>query len=409
VENAAHTFRRRTLDAWLQFMRGEIHVLQAALTLAAALLFLLAAPAAAQTIHFSGMAAVFGSGRCDNEFEPSLGVRFIPEIQLSLTSRRSVTVDAEISANASGAVAFPADRSAQSSSDVAPYRAWLRFSTAHFEARAGLQKISFGSATLFRPLMWFDSLDPRDPLQLTNGVYALLLRYFTQSNAGFSAWTMYGNDARRGWDAAPSDRKTPEFGGRIQVPFFRGELGAAYHHRKAAIEDLVRAVDAAAATSAAPVPEDRFGLDGKWDLGVGLWLEGALVHQKTTLLPQPYQLALNAGLDYTFGVGNGLTAIAEHVRFESRPQAFTRGDRLSLSGLLLRYPLGLLDEVTGISYYDWRNRKAYGFLAWKRTYDTLSFNTILFLSPREPLVFPGQPGSSSYAGKGFQILFAYHF
>jgi hypothetical protein len=220
---------------------------------------------------------------------------------------------------------------------------------------------------------------------------------------------MYGNNSRRGWDLAPPDRKTPEFGGRIQVPLFKGELGAAYHHRKSVITDLVRAVDTAAAVSVAPVPEDRFGLDGKWDLGVGLWLEGSLVHQKTTRLPTPYQLALDAGLDYTFGVGNGLTAMVEHVRFESRAQLFTRGSTLSLSGLLLRYPLGLLDELTGISYFDWRDRRTYGFLTWTRTYDKLSFNTILFWSPRQPLAFPGQPGASSYAGKGVQLLLAYHF
>jgi hypothetical protein len=355
------------------------------------------------------MASALGSGRWDDTFEPSLSVRFVPEVKISLTSGRRVTLDSEISANAYGTVTFPSGQSSQTSGDVSPYRVWLRFSTAHIEARAGLQKISFGSATLFRPLMWFDSLDPRDPLQLTGGVYALLLRYFTKSNASISGWTLYGNSTRRGWDLAASDKNAPEFGGRIQVPFFRGELGAAYHRRKAAIEDLVPVIDGEPSASAPPVPEDRFGVDGKWDLGIGLWLEGALVHQKTTLLPRPYQLALNAGLDYTFGVGNGVTAMVEHVRFESRAQGFTRGDTLSLSGLLLRYPLGLLDELSGISYYDWRSRHTYGFLTWKRTYDKVSFNCILFWSPSRPIAFPGQSGSSPYAGKGSQFLFAYHF
>jgi hypothetical protein len=387
------------------------HVLhrQTPLILAAALLFLLPVSSSGQSFEFKGMISAFGSGRWADKLEPSLGVRFIPEVDVSLASGRSVTVDSQISANAFGTVTFPSGQASQTSGDVSPYRVWLRLSTSHFEIRAGLQEISFGSATLFRPMMWFDSLDPRDPLQLTSGVYALLLRYFTKSNASFSGWTLYGNNTRRGWDLAPSDKKTPEFGGRVQVPLFRGELGAAYHHRKAAIADLVPTVDAAAAVFVAPVPEDRFGLDGKWDLGVGVWLEGALVHQRTTLLPRPYQLALNAGLDYTFGVGNGLTAMVEHVRFESRAQALTHGDTLSLSGLLFRYPLDLLDELTGISYYDWRNRSAYGFLTWKRTYDKLSFNSILFWSPRKPIVFPGLPGSSPYAGKGFQFLFAYHF
>ena len=300
--------------------------MRAALAVTGALVLLPPVPTFAQSVQVSGMVSLLGSGRFGTESEPLLGARVIPEVKLAIASGRGVTVDAEVSANAFGTVSFPSDDPTQASGDVKPYRAWLRLSTSRFEARAGLQKVSFGSATIFRPMMWFDSLDPRDPLQLTDGVYALLLRYFTASNASVSGWTMYGNDTRRGWDLAPPDRKTPEFGGRVQIPLFRGEVAATYHRRKAAIGDVVPSMDPPAAApsvpvAVSPVPEERFGLDGKWDLGVGFWLEGALVHQKTPLIPRPYQLALNAGLDYTFGVGNGLTAVAEHFRLESSGRA----------------------------------------------------------------------------------------
>ena len=168
-------------------------------------------------------------------------------------------------------------------------------------------------------------------------------------------------------------------------------------------------MDPASPLPVPPVPEDRFGLDGKWDLGVGFWLEGTLVHQRTPLLPLPYQLALNAGLDYTFGLGNGLTVLAEHFKLESSARALARGTSLSFSGLLLRYPLGLLDELDGIFYYDWKNRAVYRFLTWKRTSNALSFSASLFWNPEELLVFPGQPGTSSFAGKGFQLLLGYYF
>ena len=388
--------------------------MRAALVLTGALVLLPPVPAFAQSVQVSGMVSLLGSGRLGTESEPSLGARVIPEVKLAIASGRGVTVDAEVSANAFGTVSLPSDHSTQTTGDVKPYRAWLRFSTSRFEARAGLQKVSFGSATIFRPMMWFDSLDPRDPLQLTDGVYALLLRYFTASNASASAWTMYGNDSRRGWDLAPPDRKTPEFGGRVQIPLFRGEVAATYHRRKAAIGDVVRSMDPPAAAppgpvAVSPVAEERFGLDGKWDLGVGFWLEGALVHQKTPLISRPYQLALNAGLDYTFGVGNGLTAVAEHFRLESSGRALSRGDSRSFSALLLRYPLGLLDELSGIFYLDWKTRNVYRFVTWRRTYDALSLNTSLFWNPDVVLVFAGQPGSSSFAGTGLQLLLSYHF
>ena len=72
----------------------------------------------------------------------------------------------------------------------------------------GLQKINFGSAVLLRPLMWFDSLDPRDPLQLTDGVYAVLLRYYFPNNANLWAWALYGNDSPKGWESAATAEDT---------------------------------------------------------------------------------------------------------------------------------------------------------------------------------------------------------
>jgi hypothetical protein len=377
--------------------------------LAAALLALIPIRASAQGVQFSGLASLAGSGSFNNSFDPYLSLRVIPEIDISLTSGRAVTVDGEVSVNAFGTAWFPSNESAQASGDVDPYRAWVRFSTSRFEARVGLQEISFGSATLFRPLMWFDSLDPRDPLQLTDGVYAALLRYYTKGNAAFSAWAMYGNEAQRGWDVAPPDAGALEFGGRVQVPLFKGELGAAYHHRKADLGAAAPPGAPGAPVAVEPVPEDRFGVDGKWDIGVGVWLEAALVHQDSTLVPAPYQRAMTLGVDYTFGVGNGLTALAEHFRLDSSAEAFARGDAQNFTALFLRYPLGLLDDLTGIFYYDWESGNFSRFLTWKRTYDSLSFNLIVFNNPRQVTVFPGQTTSSSFAGTGVQLLLSYDF
>ena len=378
-------------------------------------------PGPASSFSLGGMISLQSSARFDARFEPFFSLRFIPEIKFSLTPARSsspprsgrgVTIDAEASANAFGSALFLSDRPASTSGDVKPYRAWLRLSTSRFEARAGLQKVSFGSATVFRPMMWFASLAPRAPLQLTDGVYALLLRYYTGGNANIWTWSMYGNDTRRGFDLAPPDKKTPEFGGRIQVPLFKGEIGATYHHRKAAIDGLVpvmEPLDPVSPLPIEPVPEDRFGLDGKWDIGVGVWLEGALVHQRTHLLPLPYQLSLTAGMDYTFALGRGLNVLAEHFRLESSAEAFAAGQTQSLSAFFLRYPLGLSDELTGILYYDWTGRNLYRFLSWRRTSDALTFTAMVFWNAEDLLIFPGQPGSSSFAGTGLQLVLAYYF
>jgi hypothetical protein len=369
------------------------------------------------------MVAGTAQARFDTAFEPFLSLRFIPKFTFSLPAGRGLTLDAEASANAYGTLAFPAHAEADTSAGLKPYRGWLRLSSSRFEARLGLQQLSFGSATLFRPLMWFDTIDPRDPLQLTSGVYGLLLRYYVKGNANVWAWGLYANGDRRGFDLAPPDKKALEFGGRIELPLFKGEIGATYHHRKASIDGLApimsplspflpppsSALPSASPLPVAPVPEDRVGFDGKWDIGPSVWFEGALVHQHTPLLPSPYQRAYTLGLDDTFALGRGLTALVEHFRVASSARAFSPGDGLSFTALLLRYPLGLLDEISGIFYYDWKNHGVYRFFSWKHTTDALSLSAIVFWNPAELLVFQGRPGSGSFAGTGLELLLAYHF
>ena len=85
------------------------------------------------------------------------------------------SINSEISLNSFGSGMIHAFDDIDTDGTLKPYRMWLRLSTSQLEIRAGLQKINFGSAALLRPLMWFDRIDPRDPLQLTDGVYGLAL------------------------------------------------------------------------------------------------------------------------------------------------------------------------------------------------------------------------------------------
>ena len=154
----------------------------------------------------------------------------------------------------------------ESANKVKPYRFWVRFATSQFQVRIGLQKINFGSAMLLRPLMWFDRIDPRDPLQITDGVYAILLRYYFLNNANIWLWGVYGQNQRKGMEVFPTKENSGEYGGRIQVPLMNGEIATSYHHRD--IDPTAMVLNAPRFRS-----ENRYALDGKWDLGVGLWFE----------------------------------------------------------------------------------------------------------------------------------------
>jgi hypothetical protein len=371
-------------------------------------IFVLAAAvsASAQTLEHKGLVASWLVGKFESEVNPQLGLRYIPEFSLSQKVSGSLSLAGELSLNGFGTAQFLSGEETEWDGDIEPYRLWLRLGTDRFEARVGLQKINFGSATLLRPLMWFDSLDPRDPLQLTDGVYGVLLRYYFPNNANIWAWALYGNDSPKGWESVGTADDTVEYGGRAQVPLGSGELAMTYHHRRL---DIMAGTVPQPAVTAERVPESRVGLDGKWDVGVGLWFEGTLTHEESDIIPQPWQRAFTLGMDYTFDLGNGLNVMGEHLSLERGEEAFGAGEGTDFSALFLRYPVSIFVDLTAILYYDWKEKEFYRFFSWQRTYDRWRFNLIAFWNPDAFKIFPTQPGANAFAGKGFQVMVAFNY
>jgi hypothetical protein len=358
------------------------------------------------TFEHRGLISGWGIIGFQKSTKPLFGLRYLPEFSLAFQLSGTYTLDTEFSAHAYGTALFEKLDNISTDGDIKPYRMWLRFSSSQFEARIGLQKINFGSATLLRPLMWFDSLDPRDPLQLTDGVYGLLLRYYFVNNTNIWLWGLYGNEKTKGWEILRTKKNSLEYGGRFQIPLFTGELAGTYHHRQFELDgSSMFPFPPDAQTS----PENRYALDGKWDIGIGLWFEAAWIHQKNGLLPYPWQRALNLGLDYTFDIGNGLYVLGEHFNLARTQNAFGTGLTSDFSAFLIRYPLGLLDDITGIFYYDWENNDFYRFISWQRTYDKWRINVIGFWNPDVFQVYPTRSGENLFAGKGIQIMVIFNY
>jgi hypothetical protein len=358
------------------------------------------------TFGHKGLISLWGLVSFQKSSKPQVGLRYIPEFSLAFPLSESVTLDSDVSAHAFGTGLFEEIDNVTTDGDIKPYRLWLRFSLSQFEARIGLQKISFGPATLLRPLMWFDKLDPRDPLQLTDGVYGLLLRYYFVNNTNIWLWGLYGNEKIKGWEVLPTQKDSVEYGGRLQVPFFTGELAVTYHHRRA---DIGKSSLFPLAPGTHIAPENRYALDGKWDIGIGLWFEGTLIQQKNDLLSTPWQRALNLGMDYTFGIGNGLYILGEFFNLVRTQEAFGSGKNINFSAALFRYPTSLLDEITGMLYYDWENKEFYRFISWQRTYDKWRFNIIGFWNPEDFLIYPTASGNNPFVGKGFQLTIIFNY
>ena len=339
-----------------------------------------------------------------NDFKAQAGLRFIPSFTIEKQGKK-IKYDSEISVNTYGTIDFD-NKEAETDGNFKPYRLWLRMSTEQFELRAGLQKINFGSATMLRPLMWFDRIDPRDPLQLTDGVYGILGRYYFLNNANIWVWGLYGNENTKGWEVIPGNKKRPEYGGRLQIPALKGEMAISFHNREV---DYSRSVFDTSITDLPNSNENRLGLDGRWDIGIGLWFESALIHKDIPKNHFPWQQQINIGIDYTFAVGNGLNLINEFLWVSASQSAFQVKNSISFSALALRYPIGLLDNISAMVYYDWTNNDWYRFINWQRQYDKISLYLMVFWNPDEFGIYQNFDDNNLFTGTGLQFMFVFNY
>ncbi|MCJ7525521.1 MAG: hypothetical protein MUP71_09925, partial [Candidatus Aminicenantes bacterium] len=77
---------------------------------------------------------------------------------------------------------------------------------------------------------------------------------------------------------------------------------------------------------------------------------------------------------------------------------------ISFSALQARYPLGLLDSLAAVVYFDWRQEQLYSFLNWQRTYDRWQFHVMLFWNPRQEQIVQTQSGNNPFSGRGLQLM-----
>jgi hypothetical protein len=357
-----------------------------------------------QSAELEGMLAGWGTLSYSEKLNGMAGFRFVPDLKLNFPVRDNFKIDGEVSFNAWGSGIFWSDDSITNDGKIKPYRIWMRFSGNRFEIRAGLQKINFGSAVMLRPLMWFDRIDPRDPLQITDGVYGLLGRYYFLNNANIWIWALYGNDDPKGWEVVGTCPKKPELGGRIQVPLLSGEIAGTYHFRKANLFEF-DLHDSLKTTGLAS--ENRIGLDGKFDLSVGLWFEGVLSWQKNNA--PIWQRFMNLGADYTFNLGKGLTLMTEFFSLSTADKAFSNGDGISFSALSLTYPFSIINSFNAIVFFDWKNSDLYNFINWSWQFDKWSFYLMGFWNPELFQIYPGMDEVNLFAGKGIQVMSVYNF
>ncbi len=355
-----------------------------------------------KSILFEGQLSGYSNYSPDYNNNILLGGRYIPQLSYSLPVDSVKKIDFEAAANIYGSVSwFPADSSLYQG-NVKPYRLWARYSGKQFEIRLGLQKIDFGSATLLRPLQWFNEIDPRDPLALTNGVYGALGRYYFLNNANIWVWMLYGNEKPRGFDAVPTNKDKPEFGGRIQYPTPKGEIAASYHHRTANAQSIMQT------QVYEEVPEDRFGLDGKWDVKIGLWFEATHIVKHKDIGILTNQSLFNLGADYTFGIGSGLNVVAEHLMMSLNQKAFEFNNNTHITASTLSYPIGLFDNLSAIFYYNWNDKNMSYFMNYSHQFKKITAYVMAYYNPKTQQGIQQNELLNTTSGPGIKLMLVYN-
>lgn len=284
------------------------------------------------------------------------------------------------------------------------YRAWLRFSTQRNEIRAGLQQINFGSASLLRPLQWFDGIDPTDPLRMTNGVWGILDRYYFKNNSTLWLWGLYGNKESRVWEPYQLEYNLPEFGFRFQQPVPNGEMALSMNRR------FVKMSMGTSWESAFSVT--KIGFDGKWDVGPGIWFEDCYTF---STLESPLVSSLNlltVGADLTPEGLDGLSFTVEHLRSTNLSSNST-SIHSNVSSLMASWPINAISRLSGIALYSWETNFLFRYLTYSADFDQSSVHLIGFWNPNLStfqLPLGSSPGSmtGSYSGYGLQLMFVVH-
>ncbi|MFA8342351.1 MAG: hypothetical protein ACEPO8_05200 [Rhodothermaceae bacterium] len=353
---------------------------------------LLVETALAQNFEFEGQISLWGTiYNQSNDYQLNGGTRFIPGIRFTKDFESGDFIDLHISANT---FLYKTETDFFSEADL--YRFKVRYATEQSELRLGLQKINFGPAKILRSLQWFDTVDPTDPIKITEGVYGLRYKYNFLNNSEIWLWVLYGNDKLKGKEFLVSDKKEPEFGGRISLPLFDGELAGTFHSRTVSFHNT-------------KLNEKRFALDGRWEVEAGIWFESVFTKLEDNLLFPSWQNNFTIGSDYTFNIGNGLVVTGEHYVFSMTDKFFGRGKTSRTTALSAAYPLGLVDNFSLFVFYQWESDKLYQTFQWNRVYDSFILNFNFYNYPETALLAEQNSENNTRAGYGFQFMIIYNF
>lgn len=254
-----------------------------------------------------------------------------PELNLTFIDTQKFMLDARITPN----LRFMSYPGRDMELDLDLYRLWGRVSTENWFVRIGRQKLNFGSAKYLRPLQWFDSINPLDPLKQSVGIDAVLARYYL-GTANFWLWAV--DEEEFNSTTSLSKDSKPNFGARIENSLTYCDAAITTNFKQTEHTGL----------------ESKLGIDIRWDTFIGYWLESSITNYSEADEVK-WDRYLSLGVDYTINSGKGIYTMLEFMnRAKSETSLWGSDQDFCYTALSTSYPISIISNLNFSCISNWK-------------------------------------------------------
>jgi hypothetical protein len=113
-------------------------------------------------------------------------------------------------------------------------------------------------------------------------------------------------------------------------------------------------------------------------------------------------------MDYTFGIGNGITLSSEHLFSSTLNRRLTESINLNTSALSINYPLSFYSSLNGFVYNQWENNQQTRVINYQYEFRYFSSYVILYYNPEENQGIQQNEIFTNLTGPGIQLLLVYN-
>ena len=139
-----------------------------------------------------------------------------------------------------------------------------------------------------------------------------------------------------------------------------------------------------------------------------MWFEATYSKKSKNIGSLTHQSLLNVGTDYTFGLGNGLNVVAEHLITSFDEKAFKFKETQNTTALSANYPLGFFDTISTMYYYNWDTNDSTIFVNLEHQFEKFSGYVMAYYNPKAQQNIQTNDLITNFSGPGIRLMLVYN-